>query len=102
MTQLTFINSERNSIIVFTGKSISELNLNLSYSFIIILGLTLSLIDDHTLSRALITFLLRMLLTTTKYLPFDPSTFSIKPIKRLIRKCKGIIISSSKLRAHLV
>ena len=30
ITQLTFINSERNSIIVFTGKSISELNLNLS------------------------------------------------------------------------
>ena len=29
-TQLTFINSERNSIIMFTGKSKSELNLNLS------------------------------------------------------------------------
>ena len=85
--QLTFINSERNSIIVFTGKSIR---------------LILFLIDNHTLSRALITFLLRKLLTTTKYLSFDPSIFSIKPIKRLIRKCKGIIISSSQLRAHLV
>ena len=41
-------------------------------------------------------------MTTTKYLSFDPSISSIKPIKRLIRKYKGIIISSSKLRAHLV
>ena len=37
--QLTFITSERNSIAVFNGKSISELNLNLSQSFILIFGL---------------------------------------------------------------
>ena len=37
--QLTFITSERNSIVVFNGKSISELNLNLSQSLILILGL---------------------------------------------------------------
>ena len=65
-------------------------------------GLILSLIDDHTVSRALIIFLLHKLLTTTKYLLFDPSISYIKPIKRLIRKCKGIITSLSKLRAHLV
>ena len=48
-------------------------------------------------------FLFRKLLTTTKYLSFDQSISSIKPIKRLITKCKGIIVSSSsKLRAHLV
>ena len=58
--------------------------------------------DDHTVSRALIIFLLRKLLTTTKYLSFDPSISSIKPIKRLIRKCKSIITSLSKLRANLV
>ena len=56
------------------------------------LGLILSLIDDHTLSRALIIFLLHKLLTTTKYLSFGPSISSIKPIKRSIRKCKGIIV----------
>ena len=37
--QLTCITSERNSIVVFNGKSISELDLNLSQSFILILGL---------------------------------------------------------------
>ena len=37
--QLTFITSERNSITAFNGKSISELYLNLSQSFILILGL---------------------------------------------------------------
>ena len=37
--KLTFVTSERNSIVVFNGKSISELNLNLSQSFILILGL---------------------------------------------------------------
>ena len=41
-------------------------------------------------------------MTTTNYLSPDPSVPSIKPIKRSIRKCKGIIVSSSKLRAHLV
>ena len=50
----------------------------------------------------MIIFLLRKLLTTTKYLSLDPSISSIKPIKRSIRKCKGIIVSSSKLRVHLV
>ena len=37
--QLTLIISERNSVVVFNGKSISELNLNLLQSFILILGL---------------------------------------------------------------
>ena len=37
--QLTFITSEQNSVIVFKGKSISELNLNLSQSFILLFGL---------------------------------------------------------------
>ena len=37
--QLTFITSERNSVVVFNGKSISELNLNLSQSFILMSGL---------------------------------------------------------------
>ena len=53
---LTFITSERNSIAVFNGKSISELNLNLSQSFILILGLISSSIDPHILSRTLIIF----------------------------------------------
>ena len=37
--KLTFITTERNLIVVFNGKSISELNINLSQSFILILGL---------------------------------------------------------------
>ena len=52
--QLTFINSERNSRAVFSGKSISDLNLNLLSSFILIpeliLSSTLFSIDSHILS----------------------------------------------------
>ena len=75
--QLTFITSERNSIVVFNGKSISELNLNLSQSFILILELIRSSIDPHILSRTLVIFLLCKLLRTTKYLSLDPSISSI-------------------------
>ena len=45
--QLTFITSERNSIVVFNGKFISELNLNLSQSFILIVELIQFLTDSH-------------------------------------------------------
>ena len=57
--QLTFITSERNSIVVFNGKFISELNLNLLQSFILIIVLFLFSIDLHILLRTLVIFLLR-------------------------------------------
>ena len=75
--QLTFITSERNSIVVFNDKFISELNLNLLQSFILIMELMLFSIDFHILSRTLVIFLLRKLLETTKYLSLDPSISSI-------------------------
>ena len=71
--QLTFITSERNSIAVFNGKFISELNLNLLQSFILVIGLILFSIDLHILLRTLVILLLRKLLETTKYLSLDPS-----------------------------
>ena len=69
--QLTFITSERNSVVLFNGKFISELNLNLLQSFILIIGLILFSIDLHILSRTFVIFLLRKLLGTTKYLSLD-------------------------------
>ena len=76
--QLTFITSERNSIVVFNGKFISELlQLNLLQSFILIIGLILFSIDLHILLRTLVILLLRKLLETTKYLSLDPSISSI-------------------------
>ena len=54
--QLTFITSERNSIVVLNGNFISELNLNLLKSFILIIGLILFSIDLHILLRMLIMF----------------------------------------------
>ena len=75
--QLTFITSERNSIVFFNGKFISELNLNLLQSFILIIGLILFSIDFHILLKTLAIFLLRKLLETTKYLSLDPSISSI-------------------------
>ena len=77
MIQLIFITSQRKSITVFNGKSISELNLNLSQSFILIFVLIRSSIDSHMLSRSMFIFLLRKLVRTTKYLSLDPSISSI-------------------------
>ena len=68
----------RNSINLFKGKSTLELNLNLLYSFILLLELLKVIsfsINFHNLSKILIIFSLFIL--TTKYLSLDPSIFSI-------------------------
>ena len=68
----------QNSINLFKGKSTLELNLNLLYSFILLLKLLKVIsfsINFHNLSKILIIFSLFIL--TTKYLSLDPSIFSI-------------------------
>ena len=68
----------QNSINLFKGKSTLELNLNLLYSFILLLKLLKVIsfsINFHNLSKILINFSLFIL--TTKYLSLDPSIFSI-------------------------